>query len=56
MKQALKHQKYVLGGKKGDSMSKTMVLMTIEALLFLGAAFVVTPPSSCSASLCTKLR
>ena len=29
MKQALKHLKNVLGGKKGDSMRKTMVLMTI---------------------------
>ncbi len=50
MKQALKHLKYVLDGKKGDSMRTTMVLMTIEALLFLGAAFAVTPPSGCSAS------
>jgi hypothetical protein len=38
MKQALKHRKSVLGGKKGDSMSKTMVLMTIEALLFPGCS------------------
>jgi hypothetical protein len=30
-----------MGGKKGDSMKKTMVLMTIGALLFLGAAFAV---------------
>jgi hypothetical protein len=50
MKQALKHLQNVLGGKKGDSMRKTMVLMSVEALLFLGAAFAVTPPSGCSAS------
>jgi hypothetical protein len=38
-----------LGGKKGDSMRKTMVLMTIEALLFLGPAFTVTLPFARSA-------
>ena len=41
MKDAMKHLKNMLGDKKGDSMRKTMVLMTIGALLFLGAAFAV---------------
>jgi len=41
MKQAMKRVKNILGDKKGDSIRKTMVLMTIGALLFLGAAFAV---------------
>jgi hypothetical protein len=41
MKQAMKRVKNVLGGKKGDSMRKTVFLITIGALLFAGAAFAV---------------
>ena len=41
MKQAMKHVKHVLGGKKGDSMRKRLVLTTIGALLLAGAVVAV---------------
>ena len=41
MKHARKRVKNMLGNKKGDSMHKTMVLITIGALLFAGAAVAV---------------
>ena len=41
MKQAMKQMKKVLGGGKGDSMRRTMVLITICGWIFAGAAFAV---------------
>ena len=39
MIQAMKRMNNVLDGKRGDAMQKTMVLVTIGALLLTGAAF-----------------
>jgi hypothetical protein len=41
LKDAMKHLKNVLGGKRGNSMRKTMVLITIGGWLLAGAAFAV---------------
>jgi hypothetical protein len=41
MKQAMKRMKNMLGGKKGDSMHQTMVLITIGGWLLTGTAFAV---------------
>ncbi|MCX6930499.1 MAG: glycosyl hydrolase family 28-related protein, partial [Verrucomicrobia bacterium] len=41
MKQAMKRVKNVLGGKKGDSMGKIMILITMGSLLLAGAVVAV---------------
>ena len=53
MKQAMKRVKNILGDKKGDSMRKTMVLMTISSLLLAGAVFAAEEGKKNSASAAT---
>ena len=50
MKQAMKRVKNILGDKKGDSMRKTMVLMTISSLLLSGAVVAVEGGGKAGAS------
>ena len=53
MKQAMKRVKNILGDKKGDSMRKTMVLMTISSLLLSGAVVAVEGGGKAGASAAT---
>jgi hypothetical protein len=53
MKQAMKRVKNILGDKKGDSMRKTMVLMTISSLLLSGAVVAVEGGKKAGASAAT---